>query len=317
MVSERPVEWHVTHHRWNAWVFVPAAFVLAVTASTWLGSVVVDDGLGADADADWTVPLVALIGIALIPLLIGGAVALGDSASERRRARAAVDSAIAVWPQYATESQWRKRVTALERTETAGRDATWWGVGVATLAIGGIAVWAALAGQLLLLFPLAGTWLVVVGLLATRRWTHRRRILRDRARRDRIAPVPRAWVSPGAIYDEDIGLTDLSRIVSASVIAAADVAARRKQLRAEARRTGVVDDLTATDDRLATAGWSLLELTLDSRKVRTWGHRVMWLLTPSEASHYRVQAARHVRVPPGSESEADAALEAIRRRWSI
>jgi hypothetical protein len=128
--------------------------------------------------------------------------------------------------------------------------------------------------------------------------------------------VPTATVSTEGIYDEELGVVEIESVTEVRVIPAAEVEARRAELRAAVSRMELSARMDPADQRLATAGWSLLELTLDSRVGRTLLRRLAnVLLVDHGPMGWETVSVVHVRVPPGQEQAAAGAASAIATRW--
>jgi hypothetical protein len=128
--------------------------------------------------------------------------------------------------------------------------------------------------------------------------------------------VPTVAVSTEGIYDEQLGVLEIDSVTEVRVIPAAEVKARRAELRARVSRLELSARMDPADQRLATAGWSLLELTLDSRVGRTLVRRLAnLLLVDHRPMGWDTVSVVHVRVPPSQEQVAARVASSIAARW--
>src|SRR5690606_37348797 len=96
----------------------------------------------------------------------------------------------------------------------------------------------------------------------------------------------------------------------------AEVAGLRKRVLRQARAGAIDLALEPLDSQLARAGWSLLQITLDSRARRApWERLLDWFDRADDHHDPMPVAVRHVRVPPGHEAEAGQVVSLIRARW--
>jgi hypothetical protein len=85
--------------------------------------------------------------------------------------------------------------------------------------------------------------------------------------------------------------------------------------RSGAREGELTVELDALNTRLARAGWSLLQFTIDERVARTLRHHLQALLRVGQHGFSMPILVTHVRVPPGREAEAAQVAAAVARRW--
>lgn len=309
-----PSQLHLTAQRAAWWVILPAAAIVVVAAAVWLSSVLFGDSLPADVVVDWTTPLLGIGLLTATVLVIWLAIVVLSRATERSQARRVLGTAIARWPQYATEAQWRQVISKEDRS----------GGGIADVLIPvGIILGIGLA--IGILAGVSGQWgaglvvLVFCGLIAAmvlvRHWNQERERRDNRRRRERLLPVPTCWLSAEGFYHEDWGLVKLDQVTDIQVVPPGEVAQLRTRLRRQAREGRLSIDLDPFDTRLARAGWSLLQLSFDERVRRTIWHHLMELLRTPGQSDVMPISVLAVRVPPGREGEADAVAAAVTRRW--
>jgi hypothetical protein len=317
MAYEPPVELHLTSHRAEWWMLLPAAAIAVVALCAWLSSLLFPDEVteAAGLETDWTVPLVSIGGIVVMVVLLWAVFVAWGRATERRKALGAFAHGLARWPQYATEAQWRQETAKEDKPEGNRLDVVI-PVGIVTALIGAIAVAAAINDTWALAVVLAGFWVVLVGLVGGRRWNQERERRGNQARRRRLQPYPSCVVAAEALYHEDWGLVTLDQVTEVRVVPPGEVPQTRKRLLSQSRKGEVSVDLDPFDRRLARAGWSLLQFTLDSRTVRTWWQRIAEVLRAEMPSaDVMPVSVVHVRVPPGCESEAAHVAAAVEHRW--
>jgi F0F1-type ATP synthase assembly protein I len=314
-MGARP-EVHLTSQRDVWWMLLPAAAIAVVTGGAVLSSVLFGDDLpeGVSVETDWVVPLVGIGGIVVAVLVIWAATVMLSRARERWQVLRVFDTAVARWPQYATEAQWRQVIAKEDKPSESKVDVIVpagivLGVGLAIAIPAGFSgMWG--IGLVVMLF--CG---MIAGMVVVRRWNLERERRNNRTRRERLAPYPSCWLSADAFYHEDWGLITLDLLTDIQVVPAAEVAQLRTRLRKQARDGDLSIDLDPFDTRLARSGWSLLQLTLDDRVVRTLWHWIVdWFRDPT-AGEIMPISVLSVRVPPGREPEAAEVVKAVTGRW--
>jgi hypothetical protein len=295
----------------------PAAALGIITVAVWLSSTLLGDPDAPESRAAvWTGPLLAIGGFVTMVLLIWAGTAAAERASERRKALRVHATAIARWPQYATEAQWQG-VIADGARPTGGMLNAVIGSGIVATVVAVIAVWAVLAGEPSAALVLGAFVLVTAGLFIARAWNTDRELRQNQRRRQQLIPYPACWLSAEGFYDEDHGLISLDQVTAVKIIPPAEVPEIRKRLRRLAREGGGQSDLDRLDAQLARAGWSLLQVTTDLRVARTIPDRITRWLSWREFRSDPVApiTVLHVRVPPNREPEAGRVADAVTRRW--
>jgi hypothetical protein len=294
----------------------PAAALGIITVAVWLSSTLLGDPDAPESGASvWTGPLLAIGGFVTMVLLIWAGTASVERASERRKALRVHTTAIARWPQYATEAQWQG-VIADGARPTGGMVNAVIGSAIVAAVVAAIAVWAVLSGEPSAAVVLGAFALVTAGLFTARAWNIDRELRQNQRRRQQLIPYPACWLSAEGFYDEDHGLISLDRMTEVKIIPPAEVPEVRRQLRRQAREAGVQADLDRLDAQLARAGWSLLQVTSDVRVARTVPDLIMRWLSWRELRFHPVPiSVLHIRVPPGREPEAGRVADAVTRRW--
>ena len=317
MAYPTPPEIHVTSHR-QQWALLFSVASIAVLMLAAVGSTVVfgDEVLdAAGVEPDWTGPLLGIGGIVALAAAVWAAIMVGSQAWERQQVRRVYRNALARWPQYATEAQWRQVIEKDSRP-----DGNWLETaipaGILTAVIAAIAVPAGLQRMWSIVTVLAAFWLLLLGLVAGRRWNQRREQRADRRRRERLAPYPACVLSAEGFYHEDWGLVEIDTVTGVRVIPASEVPGLRKRVLGQARAGDIDLQLEPLDSRLARSGWSLLQLTLDSRVKRTLWDQLSGLLGADHEHRDPMPiSVLHVRVPPGREAVAGQVVTLIRTRW--
>jgi hypothetical protein len=318
MAYPLPPEIHITSHR-EQWALLFPVAAIAVVALTAIGATAVfgDEVLeAAGVEPDWTGPLLGIGGMVGLGLAVWAAIMIGSRAMERHQVRRVYRNALARWPQYATEAQWRQVIEKDSRP-----DGNWLETaipaGILTAVIAAIAVPAGFQRMWSMVTVLAAFWLLLLGLVAGRRWNQRREQRADRRRRERLAPFPACVLSAEGFYHEDWGLVEIDNVTDVRVIPASEVPGLRKQVLGQARAGEIDLRLEPLDSRLARSGWSLLQLTLDSRVKRTLWDQLGGLLSSDHQEHRDPMpvSVLHVRVPPGREAEAGQVVTLLRTRW--
>jgi hypothetical protein len=77
----------------------------------------------------------------------------------------------------------------------------------------------------------------------------------------------------------------------------------------------VVVELDPLDRRLSGSGWSLLELTFDSKIARTLAHKLASLLRAGEGRHLDRIEVFFVRVPPDATPSAGDVAATLEAHW--
>jgi hypothetical protein len=317
MAYPLPPQIHVTSHR-EQWALLFPVAAIAVVAFTAIGATAVfgDEVLdAAGVEPDWTGPLLGIGGIVGLGLAVWAAIMVGSRAWERQQVRRVYRNALARWPQYATEAQWRQVIEKDSRP-----DGNWLETaipaGIVGAVIAAIAVPAGIQQLWAVVAALAAFWLLALGLIAGRRWNQRREQRADVRRRGRLAPYPACVLSAEGFYHEDWGLVEIDNMTDVQVVPAGEVPGLRKRVLRQARAGEIDVRLEPLDSQLARSGWSLLQLTLDSRVKRTLWHQLGGLLT-SDHEHRDPMpvSVLHVRVPPGREAEAGQVITLLRTRW--
>ena len=317
MAYPTPPEIHVTSHR-QQWALLFSVASIAVLMLAAMGGTVVfgDEVLdAAGVEPDWTGPLLGIGGIVALAAAVWAAIMVGSQAWERQQVRRVYRNALARWPQYATEAQWRQVIEKDSRP-----DGNWLETaipaGILTAVIAAIAVPAGFQRMWSMVTVLAAFWLLLLGLVAGRRWNQRREQRADRRRRERLAPYPACVLSAEGFYHEDWGLVEIDTVTDVRVIPASEVPGLRKRVLGQARAGEIDLQLEPLDSRLARSGWSLLQVTLDSRVKRTlWDQLTGLRGTDHEHRDPMPISVLHVRVPPGREAEAGQVITLIRTRW--
>jgi hypothetical protein len=313
MTITPPAEIHLTSHRAAWWMLFPAAAIglLAVAA---FGSTLIFDEGPSQGSPDWAVPAAGIGGMVAMVLLLWVGTVMVERATERRRVRRVYATALACWPQYATEPQWQQAIAKADRPERHFAEIAW-PMGILTVVLGGIGVPAGFSGVWSVTVVLAAFWVLLFGLVAGRRWNADRERRADLGRRRRLTPYPSCCISADAFYDEDRGLVGLEQVTGVRVVAPDEVPQLRKRLLSGARKGELTVELDAFDTRLARAGWSLLQFTVDERVARTLWHHLQALLRAGQHGFSMPISVTHVRVPPGREAEAAQVAAAVARRW--
>jgi hypothetical protein len=301
-MADGPHELHLTQHRTVAWMLYPAGAIACIILGAWVGSRFEPDA-SPDASADWTVPGLA-IGTMCAALLAGWALtAWALRAGERRAARRVLAAATARWPQYSTTAQWQ-RVIEADAARGASRADILIPIVILSVIFGGLTVAAVFQSLWGLVGGLVGFWLVVVALVGGRHLNERRERRANRIRRERITPFPVCAIGIHGLYNDDYGLVRFDQLGGVNVVAPGDVGERRKQLARQSRDGTVVVELDPLDRRLSGSGWSLLELTFDSKIARTWADKLAELLRAGEGRHLHTVEVFFVRVPPDATPSA-------------
>lgn len=317
MAYPAPERIHLTSHR-QAWALLfPVAAIAVVTLAAGLSYLLFGDPAldAAGVSADWTGPLLGIGAIVAAALLVWTAIVTGSRAGERRRARLVHRDGLARWPQYATEAQWRQVIEKDSRPD-GGWLETAIPIGIVTAVLAAIAVPAGVQRLWSVVVVLAAFGLLVAGLVAGRQWNQRRERRTDRVRREGLTPFPSCVVSAEALYHEDWGLLEIDKLADVQLVPPDQVPGLRKRLLARARAGELDVRLEPLDTRLARSGWSLLQLTLDSRLERTLWHQVAGFISSSDHGRDPMPVTvLHVRVPPGREPEAGQVVALLRNRW--
>jgi hypothetical protein len=317
MAHPLPPQIHVTSHREQWALLFPVAAIAVVTLAALGATAVFGDEVldAAGVEPDWTGPLLGIGGIVGLGLAVWAAVMLGSRALERQQVRRVYRNALARWPQYATRAQWQQVIERDSRPEGSWLE-TAIPAGIVGAVIAAVAVPAGVRQMWSVVAVLAAFGLVALGLIAGRRWNQRRERRADVLRRERLAPYPACVLSAEGFYHEDWGLVEIDDVTDVRVVPAGEVPGLRKRVLAQAR-AGTVDlRLEPLDSRLARSGWSLLQLTLDSRVRRTLWDQLVGLFGQDDDHHDPMPVSvLHVRVPPGREAEAGQVVTLIRTRW--
>lgn len=317
MAYPLPPEIHVTSHREQWALLFPVAAVAVVSlaalgATAVFGDQVLDE---AGVEPEWTGPLLGIGGIVGLALAVWAAIMVGSRAMERQQVRRVYRNAVARWPQYATEAQWQQVI------ERDGRpDGSWLDTAIPTGIVGAviaaIAIPAGIQRMWQVVAVLVAFWLLVLGLIAGRRWNQRREQRAEVLRRERLSPYPSCVLSAEGFYHEDWGLVEIDNVADVRVIPSGEVPGLRKRVLGQARAGAIDLRLEPLDSRLARSGWSLLQLTLDSRIRRTLWDQLVGLIGRDDGHHDPMPVSLlHVRVPPGHEAEAGQVVTLIRARW--
>ena len=317
MAYPPPARIHLTAHRQMWALLFPAAAIAVVMLAAWLSYLLFGDEVpdAAGVAVDWSGPLLGIGGMVAAALLTWAALMAGLRAGERRRARRVHRDGLARWPQYATEAQWRQVIEKDSRPD-GGWLETAIPVGIVTAVIAAIAVPAGIQGLWSVVFTLVAFGLLIAGLVAGRRWNQRRERRADRVRREGLAPYPSCVLSAEALYHEDWGLVEIDKLADVQLVPPEQVPGLRRRLLGRARAGEVDLRLEPLDTRLARSGWSLLQVTLDSRLERTLGDQVTKFFASAEqGSDPMPITVLHVRVPPGREAEAGQVAALLRSRW--
>jgi hypothetical protein len=123
-------------------------------------------------------------------------------------------------------------------------------------------------------------------------------------------------LSAEGFYHEDWGLVEIDTVTGVRVIPASEVPGLRKRMLGQARAGEIDLRLEPLDSQLARSGWSLLQLTLDSRVKRTLWDQLSGLLGADHEHRDPMPiSVLHVRVPPGQDAVAGQVATLIRTRW--
>lgn len=317
MAYPLPPEIHVTSHR-EQWALLFPVTAIAVVMLTAMGATAVfgDEVLeAAGVEPDWTGPLLGIGGIVGLVLAVWAAIMLGSRVLERQHVRRVYRNALARWPQYATEAQWQQVIERDSRPDGSWLE-TAIPAGVVGAVIAAIAIPAGIQQLWSVVAVLVAFWLLVLGLIAGRRWNQRREQRADVRRRERLAPYPACVLSAEGFYHEDWGLVEIDNVTDVRVVPAGEVPGLRKRVLRQARAATIDLRLEPLDSRLARSGWSLLQLTLDSRVRRTLWDQLAGLFGQDQEHRDPMPVSvLHVRVPPGHETDADQVATLIRERW--
>lgn len=317
MAYPRPQEIHVTSHREQWALLFPVATIAVVTLAAVGASAVFGDEVleAAGVEPDWTGPLLGIGGMVGLALAVWVAIMLGSRALERQQVRRVYHNALARWPQYATEAQWQQVIKRDSRPDGSWLE-TAIPAGIVGAVIAAIAVPAGIQQMWSVVVALVAFGLVALGLVVGRRWNQRREQRADVLRRERLAPYPACVLSAEGFYHEDWGLVEIDNVTDVRVVPAGEVAGLRKRVLRQARAGSIDLRLEPLDSQLARSGWSLLQLTLDSRVKRTLWDQLVGPFVHSDYHHDPMPVTvMHVRVPPGHEAEAGQVMTVIRTRW--
>lgn len=194
----------------NRWLPLVGFFPIIIAVFTMVGALLTNE---SEAD-EWVVPLMGLSLMAMMGLVVGGAVVLAFLLVERAKIKRAIANAEVVWEQY-SEREWEQFRQEQYHEEMAAiqlQIAPLIIVGVVVAVIGGVAL--ANDAPVMIVFALAGFWMIVGGIVVFPWLTDQYQVQRTYRRRRKMNP-PRAFVGKNAVYHEDTGyesLKDLQQV---------------------------------------------------------------------------------------------------------